>query len=127
MIPKIALWSLLGLGLVFIALFFFGGSNGSLEVAGDFLDIPRFTDAFLVWVYILLGIVVLITLGVVVVDFANNTNLITCIPGERQPIVTCRQRDAGSMAVLLVAKFITRHVAVHAMARVSLRRTGRVV
>ena len=43
MIPKITLWSLLGLGIVFIALFFLGGSNGSLEVAGDFLDIPRFT------------------------------------------------------------------------------------
>ena len=72
MIPKIALWSLLGLGLVFIALFFLGGSNGSLEVAGDFLDIPRFTDAFLIWVYILVGLVVLITLAVVCVEFANN-------------------------------------------------------
>ena len=72
MIPKITLWSLLALGIVFIALFFLGGSNGSLEVAGDFLDIPRFTDAFLIWNYILFGVVVLITLGVVCVDFANN-------------------------------------------------------
>ena len=72
MLPKIALWSLLALGIVFIALFFLGGSNGSLEVAGDFLDIPRFTTAFLVWNYILFGLVVLITLGVVCVDFANN-------------------------------------------------------
>ena len=53
MIPKVTLWSLLALGIVFIALFFLGGSNGSLEVAGDFLDIPRFTNAFLIWVYIL--------------------------------------------------------------------------
>ena len=72
MIPKITLWSLLALGIVFVAMFFLGGSSGSLEVAGDFLDIPRFTDAFLVWVYILLGIVILVTLGVVVVEFANN-------------------------------------------------------
>ena len=72
MIPKITLWSLLALGIVFIALFFFGGSSGSLEVAGDFLDIPRFSDAFLIWVYILLGIVILVTLAVVVVDFVNN-------------------------------------------------------
>ena len=72
MLPKITLWSLLALGIVFIALFFLGGSNGSLEVAGDFLDIPRFTDAFLVWNYILFGLVVLITLCVVCVDFANN-------------------------------------------------------
>ena len=72
MIPKITLWSLLALGIAFIALFFLGGSNGSLEVAGDFLDIPRFTDAFLIWNYILFGLVVLITLAVVCVDFANN-------------------------------------------------------
>ncbi len=72
MLPKIALWSLLALGIVFIALFFLGGSNGSLEVAGDFLDIPRFTDAFLIWVYILVGLVVLITLAVVCIEFANN-------------------------------------------------------
>ena len=72
MLPKITLWSLLALGIVFIALFFLGGSNGSLEVAGDFLDIPRFTDAFLIWVYILVGLVVLITLAVVIVEFVKN-------------------------------------------------------
>ena len=71
-LPKITLWSLLALGIVFIALFFLGGSNGSLEVAGDFLNIPRFTNAFLIWVYILLAVVILVTLAVVVVDFANN-------------------------------------------------------
>ena len=63
---------MLGLGIVFIALFFLGDSNGSLEVAGDFLDIPRFTNAFLIWVYILLAIVILVTLAVVVVEFSNN-------------------------------------------------------
>ena len=72
LIPKIALWSLLALGIVFVAMFFLGGSNGSLEVAGDYLDIPRFTDAFLIWNYILFGLVVLITLAVVVVEFVNN-------------------------------------------------------
>ncbi|MBQ7631832.1 MAG: hypothetical protein IJS82_03615 [Paludibacteraceae bacterium] len=72
LLPKITLWSLLALGIVFIAMFFLGGSAGSLEVAGDFLDIPRFTDLFLIWVYILMGIAILITLGVVVVDFVEN-------------------------------------------------------
>ena len=72
LIPKITLWTLLALGIVFIAMFFLGGSNGSLEVAGDFLDIPRFTDAFLIWNYILFGIVVLVTLGVVIVELINN-------------------------------------------------------
>ena len=72
LIPKITLWSLLALGIVIVAMFFLGGSNGSLEVAGDYLDIPRFTDAFLIWNYILFGLVVLITLAVVVVEFVNN-------------------------------------------------------
>ena len=71
-IPKVTLWTLLALGIVFILMFFFGGSNGSLEVAGDFLDIPRFSDAFLFWNYILFGLVVLITLAVVVVEFCKN-------------------------------------------------------
>ena len=72
MLPKITLWTLLAMGIVVIAMFFLGGSNGSLEVAGDFLDIPRFTDVFLVWNYILFGLVVLITLAVVIVEFCNN-------------------------------------------------------
>ena len=72
LIPKISLWALLLLGIVFIAMFFFGGNSGVHEVAGDFLDVPRFTDAFLVWNYILFGLVVLITLGVVIVEFCRN-------------------------------------------------------
>jgi magnesium-transporting ATPase (P-type) len=72
MIPKVTLWSLLALGIVAIAMFFAGGSNGSLEVAGDFLDIPRFTDLFLTWNYILFGLVVLVTLAVVVMEFCKN-------------------------------------------------------
>jgi hypothetical protein len=72
LIPKIALWTLLALGIVFIAMFFLGGSSGSLEVAGDYLDIPRFSDAFLIWNYVLFGLVVLITLGVVIVEFCKN-------------------------------------------------------
>ena len=72
MIPKITLWALLALGIIFTVLFYLPMSEGTLEVAGDFLDIPRFTDAFLVWNYILFGLVVLITLAVVIVEFANN-------------------------------------------------------
>ena len=65
LLPKIALLVLIALGLVFIAMFFFGGVNGTREVAGDILDVPRFTDAFLFWNYILLGLVILVTLCVV--------------------------------------------------------------
>ena len=72
LLPKVTLWTLLALGIIAIAMFFAGGANGSLEVAGDFLDIPRFTDLFLAWNYILFGLVVLVTLAVVVVEFARN-------------------------------------------------------
>lgn len=72
LIPKITLWTLLALGIVFIVLFYLPLSEGTLEVAGDFLNIPKYTDAFLFWNYILFGIVVLITLAVVIADFVSN-------------------------------------------------------
>jgi len=72
MIPKIALGSLMGLGIIFSIMFFFlGGSEGQLEVAGDFLEIPYFTNLFLVWNYILVILVILVTLAVVVWEFAK--------------------------------------------------------
>ncbi len=72
LIPKITLWTLLALGIAVIAAFFLGGNNGSMEVAGDFLDIPKFSDLFLTWIYILLGLAVLITLCVLVVKLAGD-------------------------------------------------------
>ena len=72
MIPKITLWALLALGIVVIAMFFLGGSSGSLEVAGDFLNVPKYSDLFLSWIYILLGVAVLITLCVLVVKLASD-------------------------------------------------------
>ena len=71
LIPKIALWSLMALGVLFSVLFYAGGSEGALEVAGDFLDIPRFSNAFLIWNYILLALVCCITLGVVCWEFVK--------------------------------------------------------
>jgi hypothetical protein len=72
MIPKITLWTLLALGIAVIAAFFLGGNSGAMEVAGDFLDIPKFSDLFLTWIYILLGIAVLITLCVLVVKLGSD-------------------------------------------------------
>lgn len=69
LIPKITLWVLLALGIVASVLFYVGGSAGSLEVAGDYLDIPRFTDLFLNWNYILLALVLIVTLIAVVFSF----------------------------------------------------------
>ena len=63
--PKVTLWVLMLVGIVATALFFLGGSEGSLEVAGDFLNIPKFTDALLYWIYVLVALVILVTFGFV--------------------------------------------------------------
>ena len=72
LLPKITLWVLLIVGVIFSVMFYAGGSAGTHEVAGDFLDIPRFSDLFLTWNYILLAIVIVVTLGVVIGEFVMN-------------------------------------------------------
>ena len=72
LIPKISLWALLILGIAVIAAFFLGGSSGTLEVAGDFLNVPKFSDLFLSWIYILLGLAVLVTLCVLIVKLGSD-------------------------------------------------------
>ena len=52
-------------------MFYVGGSAGSLEVAGDFLDIPKFTDVFLTWIYLLVAMVILVTFGFVIWKFVE--------------------------------------------------------
>jgi len=64
--PKVTLWVLMVVGIVATALFFLGGSEGSLEVAGDFLDIPKFTNVLLYWIYALVVLVILVTFGFVI-------------------------------------------------------------
>ena len=64
--PKVTLWVLMLVGIVATAMFFLGGSEGSLEVAGDFLDIPKFSDVLLYWIYALVVLVILATFGFVI-------------------------------------------------------------
>ena len=64
--PKVTLWVLMIVGIIATAMFFFGGSEGSLEVAGDFLDIPKFTNVLLLWIYALVVLVILVTFGFVI-------------------------------------------------------------
>ncbi len=65
--PKITLWALLGLGVMFIIMFFRGGNSGTHEVAGDILNIPRFTDPYLIWAYILVALAMVAAIVSVVV------------------------------------------------------------
>ncbi len=67
LIPKVTLWVLLAIGIIASVMFFVGGSEGALEVAGDFLEIPRFTDLLLGWNYVLLALACIITLIFVVI------------------------------------------------------------
>lgn len=71
LIPKVTLWVLLAVGIVASVMFFVGGSEGALEVAGDYLDIPRFTDLLLGWNYILLALACIITLVFVIIKFVE--------------------------------------------------------
>ncbi len=64
--PKVTLWVLMVVGIIATAMFFLGGSEGSLEVAGDFLDIPKFTNVLLYWIYALVVLVILATFGFVI-------------------------------------------------------------
>ena len=65
LVPKVTLWVLMLVGIIATAMFFFGGSEGSLKVAGDFLDIPKFTNVLLYWIYALVVLVILVTFGFV--------------------------------------------------------------
>ena len=65
-IPKVTLLVLMIVGILAAAMFFLGGSEGSLEVAGDFLDIPKFTNVLLCWIYVLVALVILVTFGFVI-------------------------------------------------------------
>ena len=64
--PKVTLWVLMAVGIIASVMFFVGGSEGSLEVAGDFLDIPKFTDILLYWNYVLVALVIIATFGFVI-------------------------------------------------------------
>ena len=65
-IPRITLWVLLALGIIASVMFYVGGNEAvGLEVAGDELAIPRFSNMFLIWNYTLVFLVCLVTIAVV--------------------------------------------------------------
>ena len=66
LIPKVTLLVLMLVGILAAVMFFVGGSEGSLEVAGDFLNIPKFIDTLLYWNYVLVAVVILVTFGFVI-------------------------------------------------------------
>lgn len=71
--PKIVLGILLlgCAGFSVVVLLRLGGSEGALEVAGDMLDIPNYTNPLMYFCYTLLGLAVLATLYAVIVGFVG--------------------------------------------------------
>lgn len=100
LLPKITLWVLLVVGAVFSVMFYAGGSAGTHEVAGDFLDIPRFSDLFLTWNYILLAIVILVTLGVVLWEFGKNCKY------DKKKAIASLCVVVGFIALVLICWFL---------------------
>lgn len=70
-LPKYLLWCLLLVGIVIAATFFGMGSEGTLEVAGDYLDIPKGTGIFMAWNYILVAIALVATLCAACASFVG--------------------------------------------------------
>ena len=99
-ISRITLWILMAVGIIFSILFFACGSNGSLEVAGDFLPIPKFTSVFLVWNYILVALVCLVTLAVVVWEFVKTYKV------DRKKALTSLSVVIGFIAIVVICWFI---------------------
>lgn len=96
LIPKISLWVLMALGIIFSVMFYVGGSEGTLEVAGDCLNIPAFTNLFLTWNYILVGLVCLITLAVVVYE------LIKTFQVDKKKALTSLAVVVGFIALVVI-------------------------
>lgn len=71
--PKVILGVLLLCCTVFalVVVFHLGGSEGTLEVAGDMLDIPSYTNALMYFCYTLLGLAIVATLYAIIVGFAD--------------------------------------------------------
>lgn len=68
-LPRIIMLALLTISVVFGVLFYVGGSAGTLDVAGDSLNIPKYTDIFLYLNYALVILAIAITVFILVAKF----------------------------------------------------------
>lgn len=61
-IPGISALILVLVSLILVLLVYVGGTAGSVDVGGEALSVPKFTDALLYWTYGLLGLALGITI-----------------------------------------------------------------
>ena len=70
--PKILAYLLVILSGIFVAMIYVGGNAESLEVGGELLTVPKYTDTLLYWSYFLIGLIVVITLLLIVLGFVKS-------------------------------------------------------
>lgn len=68
-ISKISLLVLLILSVIIGIVFYAAGSSGSIEVGGESLDIPTYTETLMNWAYFLMGLTVFVTLVSAVMQY----------------------------------------------------------
>ena len=69
--PQILAYILVLVSAVVVGLIYFGGTAESIEVGGDLLPVPEYTDTLIYWAYFLLGLTLFITLTVTIINFVK--------------------------------------------------------
>ena len=66
------LYTLLAITLVVIGMFFFGGEDANRVVNDPEMSQPLYTDPLIYWMYILMGVTVLVTVLAAIFQFVSN-------------------------------------------------------
>lgn len=70
-LPKITLYALIAVSLVFTVMFWVGGQS-EVEINGEYWSEPVYTGLYLNWAYVLCGIALVLTLLIALVKFVIN-------------------------------------------------------
>ena len=71
-IPALSALILVTISVPLVALIYVGGNADSMDVAGEELTVPRFTDALLYWTYALVGFALGITVYMAIRAYVKN-------------------------------------------------------
>lgn len=71
-IPKLSLLVLGALSIIVGLLFFVGGADGSIEVGGESIEVPKYTDPLIYWSYILLVLSLVVTVGLLLFQYVEH-------------------------------------------------------
>lgn len=71
-IPKLSLLVLGALSIIVGLLFFVGGADGSIEVGGESIEVPKYADPLIYWSYILLALSLVVTVGLLLFQYVEH-------------------------------------------------------